>query len=222
MSSLAYYVIDTETTGLVKGYHEMTEVSIIRAKDRMQLSRPIMCEFPDRASIDALRITGKTLADLARGDSREQVVAKMDRFFNEDGLTPNHRVIVGHNIISFDKKFLHALYESVSKEFPASMFLDTIHLTNDYLKTADLSTLKITKTATGKISKKLVDACDMLMVKRASTQHNAKADAQSTFFLWQKLIELGVDYLPHIKTYPHNLPKDEDLIDFDAADLEAR
>ena len=222
MSGLAYYTMDLETTGLLCGHHEITELSIIRNKDRMQLTRMVKCEYPERASIDALMVTNKTLNDLSIGDTHADVVAKVNKFINEDGLTPAHRVIVGHNIVSFDKKFLHALYEEQGQEFPASLFLDTLHLTQSFLKTADHSTLNITKTATGKVSKKLGAACDMLSIRKMGEAHSSKSDAQNTYLLWQKLIELGVDYLPHIKSFPHNLKKDEDLIDFDMADVEAQ
>ena len=52
--SIVYYVIDTETTGLRQNYHEMTEIGIIRAVDRVQLWKPIKCENPQNASFDAL------------------------------------------------------------------------------------------------------------------------------------------------------------------------
>ena len=62
MSGLKFYVIDTETTGLKSGYHEMTEIGIIRCEDRVQLWRQIKCVYPERANIDALMITKKTLS----------------------------------------------------------------------------------------------------------------------------------------------------------------
>ena len=218
---LTYYVIDLETTGLIAKHHEITEVSIIRANDRMQLTRMVRCEYPERANLDALLITKKTLADLAVGDEKGAVVERIDRFLNEDGLEPNARCFIGHNIISFDKKFIHALYEEMDKECPVSLFLDTIHLTQSFLKTADVSTLQIKKTATGRISKKLQDACDMLGIEKIAEAHASKADTRNTYLLWKKLIDIGVDYLPHIKSFPHQIKKDDDLIDFDQADLES-
>src|ERR1700679_1153587 len=104
--SVVYYIIDTETTGLKINYHECTEIGIIRALDRVQLWRNIKCESPQNASFDALAITKKTLADLEKGFSRKEIVTECNKFFNEDGLTPAHRCIVGHNIFSFDKRFL--------------------------------------------------------------------------------------------------------------------
>src|SRR5208282_4032636 len=135
MSGIQYYVIDTETTGLKSGYHEMTEVGIIRVTDRVQLWRQIKCDYPERANFDALAITKKTMADLERGHDKSSVVLECEKFFSEDGLTPAHRCIIAHNA-AFDRKFLHALWESCGKEFPAHMWLDTISLTKQFIKNA--------------------------------------------------------------------------------------
>ena len=74
MSGIQYYIIDTETTGLKAGYHEMTEIGIIRCTDRVQLWRQIKCINPERASFDALAITKKTLSDIERGYVRGATV----------------------------------------------------------------------------------------------------------------------------------------------------
>jgi DNA polymerase III alpha subunit (gram-positive type) len=131
--SLQYYIIDTETTGLKSDYHEMTEIGIIRCADRVQLWRQIKCVNPERANFDALAITKKTMADLERGYDRDAVVAECNKFFEEDGLTEAHRCIVAHNA-PFDRKFLHALWESQGKAFPAHLWLDTMALTREYIK----------------------------------------------------------------------------------------
>jgi DNA polymerase III epsilon subunit-like protein len=215
-----YYTIDTETNGLKASYHEMTEISIIRASDRVQLTRMIRCLYPERSNVDALEITNKTYQDLIVGPSREEVVEECDRFFNEDGLTPAHRCIVGHNVIAFDKRFLHALWESVGREFPANLWLDTIALTKEYIKRADPSTLNIKKTATGKVSKKLQDACDALGIKKLSAAHASKVDARNTYLLWKKLTEeKSIDHLPFHKTFVHSINKNNGLADIKDLDM---
>lgn len=219
MSGLIFYVIDTETNGLNAKMHEMCEISIIRCTDRMQLTEFIKCERPEASSWDALRITGKTLADLEKGASKEDVVEKVNGFFSQDGLTPNHRCIIGHNIIPFDKKFLHALWEKCDSQFPANLWLDTIKLTDKFLSTYDTSGLNLIKTATGRISKKLQDACDMVGVKKYAAAHASKVDSRNTYLLWKKLVEdYKIDYLPEIKTFAHQIEKDEGL-DFDVNEL---
>jgi DNA polymerase III epsilon subunit-like protein len=197
--SLFYYVIDTETTGLKAGYNEMTEIGIIRYTDRMQLWRQIRCEYPERANFDALAITKKTMADLEKGHSKEQVVEECTKFFEEDGGNPTHRCIVAHNA-SFDRRFLHALWESCGKEFPAHLWLDTISLTKDYAKKSGL----VVKGA--KQSFKLHDACDIVGVKKLSDAHNAKVDSRNTYLLHKNLVEeKKVDYLPFLKPVIHTI-----------------
>ena len=214
MSGLQYYVIDLETSGLKINYHECTEIGIIRATDRRQLWRNIKCEWPQNASYDALAITKKTLADLEKGFSKEEVVDLCDKFFNEDGLTPDHRCIVGHNIFKFDKRFLFALWESVGKVFPAQLWLDTIPLTKMYAKQIGLVKPKVN----------LHSACDIVGIKKMSEAHNAKVDSINTFLLWKNLVEeKNMDYLPFIKTASHEIKvssySEEQGLDPDLLDL---
>ncbi len=221
MSGLQYYVIDTETTGLKSGYHEITEIGIIRCTDRVQLWRQIKCTYPERANFDALAITKKTMSDLERGYDREAVIAECEKFFAEDGLTPAHRCIVAHNA-PFDRKFLHAMWEAYGKEFPAHLWLDTISLTKEFLKNADESQLKIVKTATGRVSTQLHACCDMVGVKKISEAHNAKVDSRNTYLLHRNLIEeKKVDHLPFIKTAIHSVapPSDDEGLDPSLLDL---
>ena len=134
MNELQFYLIDTETSGLADKIHEVVQISIIRCSDRHQLSKYIKAEHPETASEEALRITGKTHADLLKGDSKESVVELCDNFFAQDGTTPEHRCIVGHNIQRFDCRFLQALWTKCNKEFPANLWLDTIPFTKAYAK----------------------------------------------------------------------------------------
>lgn len=206
MSGLQYYVIDTETTGLKAGYHEMTEIGIIRCTDRVQLWRQIRCESPERANFDALAITKKTLADLDKGHYKGDVVNECEKFFNEDGLTPAHRIIIAHNA-PFDRKFLHALWEQMGKRFPADLWLDTMSLTRDYAKKIGLVKPKVNLHA----------ACEIVGIKKFSDAHNAKVDSRNTYLLHKDLVDnKKVDYLPFIKTAIHavdSTPTDDDGLD---------
>jgi DNA polymerase III epsilon subunit-like protein len=204
MNGLLYYVIDTETTGLKTDYHEMSEIGIIRYTDRVQLWRQLKCDYPERANFDALAITKKTLADLERGLDKFQVVEECEKFFAEDGATPAHRCIVAHNA-AFDRKFLHALWAQCGKQFPANLWIDTISMTKDFIKQVDISTLNITKTATGKTSTKLHACCDIVGIKKLSEAHNAKVDSRNTYLLFRNLMdEKKIDHLKFIKTEIHS------------------
>lgn len=190
---LFYYVIDTETTGLNTEYHEVNEISIIRCSDRVQLTEFIKCEYPERANFDALAITKKTLTDLDKGNSKEFVVDKVDKFLEEDGLTPAHRCFIAHNW-TFDKRFIHALYSKVNKKCPVDLWLCTMALTKQYAKNIGLVKPKVNLHA----------ACDITKIKRISDAHASKVDSRNTYLLWKDLIEeKKIDHLPFVKTAVH-------------------
>lgn len=209
MSGLSYYVIDTETTGLRSGYNEMSEIGIIRCTDRVQLWRKIKCSYPERASFDALNITKKTLQDLEDGDDPFKVVNECEKFFSADGLTAAHRCIIAHNA-SFDRRFLHAFWESQGKSFPANLWLDTIALSREYAKQIGLVKPKVNLHA----------ACDLVGIKKFADAHNAKVDSRNTYLLHRSLIEdKKINYLPFIKTAAHVISSTEDDTDMSIIDL---
>ena len=222
--SLQYYIIDTETTGLKSGYNEMTEIGIIRCSDRVQLWRQIKCEFPERANFDALAITKKTIADLSNGLSKEAVVEECEKFFNEDGLTPAHRCIVAHNA-PFDQKFIHALWDSCGKEFPANLWLCSMAMTRAYIKKMGIDE-EYKKRGLPKPKVNLHAACDIVGIKKISEAHNAKVDSRNTYLLHKNLVEdKQLDYLPLIKTAVHTLhtplnPDDLDDVGLDPSLLD--
>jgi len=194
MSSLKYYIIDTETTGLKAGYHEMTEISIIRCDDRHQLTRRIKAEFPDRASEQALSITGKTIKDIIQGSKKENIVDECNAFFTQDGLTPEHRCMVAHNA-PFDKRFCHALWGSCGEEFPAICWMDTIKFT------------KVWGNQIGRLPSnfKLATVLKFANITPMPGAHDAGSDARNTYLIWKKGIDKGIDHLEAIKRYPHIL-----------------
>lgn len=192
MSGIKYYVLDTETTGLNTSFHEIIELSIIRAEDRVQFSRNIKAEFPQNASFEALQITGKTQADLKYGEPRDLIVKQAMAFFEEDGLTPNHRCIVAHNA-PFDRRFLHSMWEKSQMNFPAVMWLDTMALARAYAKKEGIVKPKL----------RLPDVVAMIGSKRVTGEHNAKDDARNAYLVWKKFIDDGFIALDYIKRFPH-------------------
>jgi DNA polymerase III epsilon subunit-like protein len=158
--------------------------------------------FPERSSPDALRVTGKTIEDFENGEDVVTVVNKFNEFFAMDGSDSKSRCIIGHNIFNFDKKFLHAMWESADSVFPADMWLDTLTLTKAYLKSM------------GPIKKgvktNLEAACDMFGVKKASAFHSAKTDSRYNFFLYEKMLEARVNMIQHIKIFPHAVKETEE------------
>jgi DNA polymerase III epsilon subunit-like protein len=210
MSGISYWIIDLETSGISSKYHEITELSIIKCDTKVQLTEFVRCEYPERANVDALMITKKTLADLDKGISKEQAVEKINQFLNEDGLTPAHRCLIAHNY-SFDMRFLHALYEKVGQRCPADLWLCSMALTKAYAKREGIVKPKVNLGA----------ACDLLGVKKLTGSHASKVDSRNTYLLWKNLMEdKKIDHLPFIKTSQHILSSsneeqglDPDLLD---------
>jgi len=194
MPGIVYYCLDIETNGLMfkNNFHEITELSILRTEDRMQLSRQVRVNFPEHSSFDALKITGKTIDDLKKGISKQQLINDVEEFLSEDNTTPEHRCLVGHNVVNFDRKFLWQQWEMFNKQFPLSLYLDTLNMSKDHAKKIGLV----------KPSLKLEAACDLLGVKKQDGKHNAKSDTRNAYLLWLKLME-KVDHLEHIKRIPH-------------------
>ncbi len=206
MSGLKYYILDTETTGLVAGKHEVNQISIIRCEDRVQLTRNIICERPENADLRALDIQGLSLRDIKKGIPKKQVVQDVIDFFNKDELTPEHRVIVAHNA-SFDRRHTHALFREVGIKFPAILWLDTQKIAKEWAKRKGL----------GKVSVALKNALTVLDIKPVNSGlHQALPDTQNTYLLWYKAGQAGIDSLPYIKRHPDNIVSEEELeMDFE-------
>lgn len=190
--SVVFYVLDTETTGLKCGFHSITQLCAIRTYDRMQFARTIRCEYPERAQAEALQITGKTFDDLRCGDESIDVVNEFEEYLAKDGKKSSGRCIICHNA-SFDRRFLQALWSEHGRKFPADLWVDTVPMARNWSKKQGMEKAKTNLMATA----------EMLGTKKVKGVHNAISDTQNLFFIWNKFIELGEDYLPHIKLMPH-------------------
>lgn len=205
MNSLVMYVADCETTGLDSTRQEITEISIIRVSDRVQLNKNVKCDRPQNANLDSLRITNKTMSDLSKGDSKIDVIKSVQKFLNEDKLTSAHRCFICHNSL-FDRKFLHAMWKEANYKFPADLWLDTIPMCKLFAKNNNIIKPKVN----------LSSACDLLGIKKVAGFHSAKGDTRNTYFLYKSLLENKIDYLPFIKNIPHiinDIVEEENLND---------
>jgi DNA polymerase III epsilon subunit-like protein len=189
---LNFYIVDTETNGLRAGYHEITQLSIIRCSDRHQLNKFIRAEFPNRTDPRALTATGRVMADILTGISKKEAIESCEAFVNEDEATPEHRCFIGHNV-SFDRRFLQKLWLTEGKEFPAVCWLDTMQCAKLYMTL----TLGLEKPKKG-----LQDALKNCGLKPRTGAHNAISDTQNTYILREHMIKQGFDFLPHIKRLP--------------------
>lgn len=199
MQGLEFYVVDTETTGLLVNHHEIIELSVVRCSNKTQLSRQIKALNPKNASYDALNITGKTIQDLYKGITKQEAMTDLENFLNEDGLTSAHRCIIAHQA-SFDRRFLHALWQQFGKSFPADLWLCSLALSKRHAEALGYKKAKL--------KLRLPNAIELFGLQKVGTLHNAKDDSMNTFTLWQYLMDSNVEYLDLIQRFPHN-KKDE-------------
>lgn len=191
--ALNYYILDTETTGLKAGYHEIVQISVIRCNDKFQKTLNVRAEFPNHASKEALAITKKTIADLYKGIDRIDAVTQLTEFLEEDEKSSEHRCIVAHNG-SFDRRFLHAMYETSGKKFPADLWLCTKEFSRKLAKKMGVEKPKLT----------LAASLERAGVPAKTGAHNAVIDTLNTYNLWNKLMDEQLGHVQLIKRVPHD------------------
>lgn len=203
-----FYIVDTETLGLSCGYHEINQISIIRVSDGFQKSINIAVDYPERASQQALDIQKKTKWDLKIGIPKEEAVEEIDAFLEEDGLTPGHRCMVAHNS-SFDRRFIHALWDSVAKAFKADLWMCTKQFTQKFAKrVGPEKIMSLQKTASGQSFDKPKFTLEMCMyavgLNPKFGAHSAIIDTQNTLQLFKNLMDQKLEYVSLIKRQPHH------------------
>lgn len=216
---IRFFILDTETTGLKVGFHEINQISVLRASERTkiigqapqnffeplpnedQLSLNIAVKYPERASYEALNIQGITNANLKTGISGKDAVNKVNEFITSDGLTPEHRCIVGHNV-PFDRKFVFRLWEENGLVFPAYLWLCTQSMAKAFVKNSNMKE-KIAETqGFDKVKFGLNHFLNGVGLMPKTGAHSAEVDVQNTTTLMNWLIHEGVDYVPMIKRQP--------------------
>jgi len=209
---LHYYLLDIETTGFMEKVHDITEISAIKydntAEKNVQFTKIIRALNPENANLKALEVTHKTMADLYCGEELEDSLRAFCRYVEEDGAKPNARVIVGYGI-DFDLRFLHYACGRYGIKFPADMYFDLYR----YMQ-------KHAKAKYGKvrgIPLKLGNALDEFEIKKygaADNQHTAKIDTRNTYALFHHVKEeKKADIISFIKTKPHRLGNEEEVIE---------
>lgn len=120
------YFADTETTGLTND-HEIIELSLLRLSDNVQRTWCIKPTKYDIIESEALRINGHKLIDLKHQTKFGQetylpankIIADIENWMLEDGMSSEDRVLVGQNI-KFDLDKLQLLWarEGFKDTFP--------------------------------------------------------------------------------------------------------
>ena len=199
---IIYYVLDTETTGLKAGYHEVNQISVLRLDTDEQITVDIGVQYPERASYQALQVQGKSMLEISSGITKGDAIQKINDFLKKDGHTPAHRCIVGHNV-QFDRKFCHQTWDDVGETFLADMWLCTKTFAQRYTKT----TASAQKIALAQNKPKAKFGLTIFMegvgLKPKEGAHTADVDVLNTATLLKFLWESKMDYVSLIKRLPH-------------------
>lgn len=188
---MKYYILDTETTGLDNEIQELTELAIVRCEDLMQKVWHIRIKHPERASPEALRITGKTIRYLLNnGKYVEEIADDVENFLNEDGETPESRVMIAHNS-PFDCRFCTTAWANAGKIFPANYWLDTKEMGRRYVRRFLPNLVKP--------SLSLENLLKLTKVDKEDGAHGAGVDSRNTYMLWDHFVKNGIPNTDFIK-----------------------
>lgn len=169
--------LDLEATGLRIQRHEILEIGALKVSpenpykvlDKLEIK--VKPEYMRRADKDALKLVGYTDKEWESAISLKEALEKLDKFGKEG-------VLAGYNV-SFDWAMLDKAYFSLGRIDPFYYHrLDVMPMA--FIKLHDQSKLK--RFSLGEIS-------DYFGIKRDVT-HRALSDAEATYLVFKKLIEL--------------------------------
>ena len=134
-----YTVVDIETTGLDRNIDDIIEISAIKYRNDEQVSFFSYLCIPSAPLTDEIiSITGisnETIQE--KGLSIEKVILQFSEFIGDD-------VLVGHNIVNFDLKFLNRVLDEHCGRYFHNDYLDTLSLSRNvfpHMKNYKLKTL---------------------------------------------------------------------------------
>ena len=195
---MKYFVIDLETTGLDLKNHEITEVSILDCQSLEQIIWFVRIRHPEKASKEALMITGKRLEDLVfKGRYVETILDEINDFVLKGVDEIDEICMIAHNA-SFDRRFVENAFAANDKKFIGQYWLDTAMMARRFSKT--ILKLKRTSVALGEI----VKTANVKNIEIGA--HSAEVDVRNTFRLWKLMVQKGMSNTEFIKMSPSLLP----------------
>lgn len=211
------YIVDLETNGLILGYHEITEVSILRCEDMVQRVWLLNIRHPKRSQEQAITKTGQNLYKISqRKKYIEDVIPEINAFIKEDGQEPDGRVMIAHNV-SFDRTRMELIWENFKHSFPISYFADSKEMARKYIK----NHLKL-----GRQSIALDRLLPLFDIPHETNFHSAEVDVRNTFRLYKFLEKRNIKLSEFTKLSPKlinddmkKLKKKYDLTEKDAVDV---
>lgn len=206
---IKYYILDTETTGLKTGYHEINQISIIRVEDGFQKSWNIAVENPKHASAQALQIQNKTKADLKIGITIQEAIKGVNEFLHEDGLNEASRCFIGHNV-SFDRRFMQAAWEKEKQKLMADLWLCTKKYMKAYVNKVGDAEVKKKQGEEEKVKYGQDRCLEGVGLTPKFGAHSASIDCQNCLTLYKFLNGQGLNEVRVIENKPHR-PKTIDI-----------
>ena len=198
---LYYYVLDTETTGLKAGYHEVNQISCLRVSDGEIIIVDIKVDFPERVNQISLEIQGKTKSDLLKGIDKREGIKLVHDFISSDNHKLEERCMVAHNA-SFDQRFTHMEWDVVGLVFPANLWLCTKTLGRKYVK--KVGEQKIIKAQrTPKVKYGLNILMEGVGLTPKTGAHDAQVDTENCSELFNFLMNSEIEHVSSIKRVPH-------------------
>jgi len=208
------YVCDIETNGLRPGYHEITEISILRCEDMVQKVWLLNIKYPKRSSEQAITKTGQDLYKIK--NYIEDVILEINSFIEEDGECPDGRLMIAHSV-GFDRNQIETNWELFKYSFPISYFVDSKEMARKYIK----NNLKL-----GKQSIALDRLLMLFDIPHETNFHCAEVDVRNTFRLYKFLEKKGIKISEFTKISPKlinddikKLKKKYELTEKDAIDV---
>lgn len=182
---IGYAALDLETTGLDFKKDEIIEISIIMFNKKGEIEDIFTSLINPEISIpkEATRINGIDDKMVATAPTFNDLATEIKNKIE-------NRVIVGHNVIKFDIKFLEEKYEKNND----SIFIEEI------LDTFEISKIMLPEN----ISHKLENLCKYFGIYNEKN-HRAEADALSSWKLLLALVSIDKDDTLGLANY--NLPK---------------
>ena len=117
-----YTVFDLETTGISANMDDIIEISAVKVKGGIVQDTFSTLVNPGRhIPAQATKVNGITDQMVSEAPLIREAMTEFLRFVGED-------ILVGHNIQSFDMKFIYREVEELFQETVSNDFMDTLYM----------------------------------------------------------------------------------------------
>ena len=187
------FFMDTETTGLTKGFHEIHQLSLIiqmlgvETKKYDIKIRPL---HPEQCDLEALKIADKSIEEISSYTEGKVQFSRLcnlldssiDKYNKADKFA-----IVGYNV-NFDKDFLREWFIANNHQYFGSYFFHYVFDVYSFVSAAFLA-----GNLPGIVNLKLSTVAEYFKIH--INAHDAMSDIEATYELFQKFVKPYLDLL---------------------------